>query len=172
MSSPDEKNNDPSAAFQKIWLESMSKVMQAAFAATPDAAPPELLRQIRAGIFEALAGSWNEFLRSPQFQENMRQWMEQAITFRKLSNDFMAKVRKEMQAPSRDDIDAVMLAVRHMETRVLDRVEKLAKQVEELERRSSPSPVAKPAPAPSSPDSRASSGPRTKARPPGRTGKR
>ena len=54
------------------------------------------------------------------------------MAFRKHTNDFMAKVHKEMQTPSRDDIDTIQLTVRHMETRILDRLEKLAKQIEEL----------------------------------------
>lgn len=124
-----------SAAFQQIWLKSISKAMQAAFAATPNTAPPELARQIRDGIFQVLAEAWNEFLRSPQFQASMKEWMEQAVAFRKMSNDFMAKARKEMQAPTSGDVDAIMLAVRHMETRVLDRVEELSKQFHELESR-------------------------------------
>ena len=53
----------------------------------------------------------------------MKQWMENAIAFRKMSTDFMAKMRNEMQAPSRDDIGHVMLTVRHLEKRLLDRIE-------------------------------------------------
>ena len=132
MSDPTANFTEPSAAFQKIWLESMSKLMQAAFTFTPNSAPPELLRQIRNGILQALAETWNEFLRSPQFQENMKQWMDQAVAFRKMSNDFMAKAREEMQAPTSGDVDAIMLAVRHMETRVLDRLEELEKRVNEF----------------------------------------
>jgi len=135
MSDQTENFTEQTAAFQKIWMESMSKLMQAAFTFTPNSAPPELLRDIRNGILQALAESWNEFLRSPQFQEGMKQWMDNAVAFRKQSNDFMAKVRKEMQAPSRDDIDTVMLTVRHMEKRILDRVEELAKQVNGLNQR-------------------------------------
>jgi hypothetical protein len=123
---------EPGAAFQKIWLGSMSKLMQAAFTFSPNSTPPELLREIRNGILQALGETWNEFLRSPQFQENMKQCMENAVAFRKHTNDFMAKVHKEMQTPSRDDIDTIQLTVRHMETRILDRLEKLAKLIEEL----------------------------------------
>jgi hypothetical protein len=42
-------------------------------------------------------------------------------------------MRHELQAPSRDDIDTVMLAVRHMEKRLLDRVEQLSSQVSKLQ---------------------------------------
>ena len=135
------------AAFQKIWLQSMSKLMQAACTFSPNSAPPELMREIRNGVLQALAESWNEFLRSPQFQENMKQWMDNAIAFRKMSNDFMSRVRKEMQAPSRDDVDAILLTVRHMETRILDRIETLSKEVETLKQKSAvaKSPENKPA---------------------------
>jgi hypothetical protein len=132
MSENSDKTAEQAAAFQKIWMQSMSRLMQTAFTFTPDAAPPEALRQIRAGIFQALAQSWEEFMRSPQFLDGMKQWMENAIAFRKMTNDFMAKVRNEVQAPSREDIDTIMLSVRHMEKRLLDRVEELSAQVRAL----------------------------------------
>ncbi len=135
MSDNADKTAEQAASFQKIWLESVSKMMQGAFTFTPDSASPELYRQARSGIFQALARSWDEFLRSPQFLQGTRQWMEAAINFRKLSNDFMARTRREMQATTRDDVDTLMLTVRHMETRLLDRVEQLVDQVRELNAR-------------------------------------
>jgi hypothetical protein len=127
-----EKTAEQAAAFQKIWMDSMSKVMQTAFTFGPNSPPPDVLKQIRSGIFQALAQSWEEFMRSPQFLESMKQWMDNAINFRKMSNDFMAKVRNEMQSPSRDDIDTVMLTVRHIEKRLLDRMEELSATIAEL----------------------------------------
>jgi hypothetical protein len=127
-----DKNAEEAAAFQKIWAETMSRLMQAAFTFSPNSPPPEVMGQIRSGIFQALAESWEQFMRSPQFLEGMKQWMENAIAFRKMTNNFMGRVRNEMQAPSRGDIDSIMLTVRHMETRLLDRVEQLAAQVAQL----------------------------------------
>jgi hypothetical protein len=133
MTEPFEKAGQEAAAFQKLWLETFSKTIQAAFKFTPDSAPPEILRQIRAGIFQTLAESWDEFLRSPQFVDGMRQWMDNAITFRKISSEFLGRVRNDLQAPSRSDIDTVMLAVRHMEKRLLDRLDQMSVQIAELE---------------------------------------
>lgn len=130
-----EKTAEQAAAFQKIWMDSMSKIMQTAFTFGPNSPPPDVLKQIRSGIFQALAQSWEEFMRSPQFLESMKQWMDSAINFRKMSNDFMAKVRNEMQSPSRDDIDTVMLTVRHIEKRLLDRMEDLSARITELNNR-------------------------------------
>jgi hypothetical protein len=120
------------AAFQQIWGETFSKLMELGFTFTPESAPPEFMRRMRGGIFEALGKSWEQFLRSPQFMEGMKQHMDNAIAFRKMSSDFFSKVRHETQNTSRDDIDAVMLAVRHMETRILDRVERLAAKIEHI----------------------------------------
>ena len=127
-----QKAAEEAAAFQKKWMESATKIMQAAFTMGPNSPPPEVLRQIRSGIFQALANCWEEFMRSPKFVEGMKEWTEKAISFRKLTNDFMAKVRNEMQAPSRDDIDSIMLTIRHMETRLLDRIDELAAEVAQL----------------------------------------
>jgi len=130
-----EQTAEQAAAFQKLWMESMSRMVQAALTFTPGSPPPEVLRQIRTGIFQALAESWDQFMRSPQFVESMKQWMDNAIAFRKMSNDFMAKVRNELQSPSRDDIDTVMLTVRHMEKRLLDRMDVLSQQMADLNQR-------------------------------------
>jgi hypothetical protein len=135
MNDDAQRTAEQAAAFQKIWMDSISKTMQTVFTFNPEAMPPEFARQIRSSIFQALAKSWDEFMRSPQFLEGMKQWMDQAVTFRKMSNDFMATVRNEMQSPSRDDIDSVMLTVRHMEKRILDQVEQLSARVADLSQR-------------------------------------
>jgi hypothetical protein len=127
-----EKTAEQAAAFQKIWVDSASKMIQAGFAFGPNSAPPEVLRQLRSGIFQALAESWEEFMRSPQFLEGMKQWMDTAVAFRKVTGDFLAKARNEMQAPSRDDVDTIMLNIRHIEKRLLDRIEELSEQLQEL----------------------------------------
>ncbi len=135
-----EKSATEAAAFQKIWLETMSKMTQAAFTFSPGSPPPEVLRQIRNGIFQALAQSWEEFMRSPQFLEGTRQWMETAIAFRKLSNDLLTRAHNELQSASRNDVDTVLLAVRHMETRLLDKIEELSAQVTDLRRQVAAAP--------------------------------
>jgi hypothetical protein len=135
MSENRDQFSEQAAAFQKVWTDSMSKMAQAAFTFTPENAPDETIRQIRSGIFQALSHSWEEFMRSPQFLEGMKQWMDSAMNFRKMTNDFLAKARQEMQEPSRDDLDGVLVALRHLETRILDRMEELAAGVEEMKER-------------------------------------
>jgi hypothetical protein len=129
------KTGEQWAAFQKIWTDTFTKMMQLGFVYSPEAAPPDFLKQVRSGIFQALSQSWEQFLRSPQFLESTKKWMEQAVTFRKMSNDFFAKVRHETQGTAREDVDDLLAALQQLEKRVLDRVDELAGQVEELKGR-------------------------------------
>ena len=121
------------SAFQKIWMETFSRLTQTAFASGPEAVPPEVLRQMRNGIFQALAQSWDEYLRSPQFMQGMKQWMDGAIFFRKMTNDMLTKARHETQDVAREDIDTVLLSIRHLEQRILDRIEELASRLDAME---------------------------------------
>lgn len=123
-----EQAAEQAAAFQKLWMQSASKMVQAAMRVAPNS-EPELLNQVRSSVFQVLAQSWEEFMRSPQFLQTTKQWMENAVTFRKASGDFLAKMRNEMQAPSREDVDTVMLAIRHLENRLLDRIEGISAEI-------------------------------------------
>lgn len=123
---------EEAAGFQRIWLQTISKMAQATVMLSPNASPPDAMRQVRSGILKVLADSWEEFMRSPEFLEGTRQMMENAIAFRKLTNDFTARIRTELQAPSKGDIDTIMLTVRHMEKRLLDRIDELSTQVNAL----------------------------------------
>jgi hypothetical protein len=117
-------------AFQKVWADTFNKMLQVGMTFSPESTPPEYLKQMRASIFQAMAQSWEEFLRSPQFLDGMKQWMESAIAFRKLNTDTMTRLHEEMRTPSSDDIDAVLVAMRHMEQRMLDRIEELAARLD------------------------------------------
>jgi hypothetical protein len=129
MTEPFEKAGQDAAAFQKMCLDNFSKAIQAAFTFTPGSAPPEILRDIRTGIFRALSESWDEYMRSPQFLNTLKQWTDNAIAFRKVSDEILGRARNELQAPSRNDLDNVILAVRHLEKRLLDRLDELTLQL-------------------------------------------
>jgi len=134
MSENTEQLTEQMSKFQKIWMETFTRMAQSAFTFSPDSAPPEMVRQMRSGIFQALAQSWDEYLRSPQFMEATKQWMDSAIFYRKMTNDLLTKARHETEDIAREDVDSVMLAVRHMEKRILDRLEDLTARVDALDR--------------------------------------
>jgi hypothetical protein len=137
--SEDNNRSDPMheqwSAYQKIWAETFTKMMQLGVNPSLDSAPPDFLRQIRGGIFQALAQSWDQFLRSPQFLETLRQWMDQAVAYRKMTNEFLHQVHQQTLTPSREDTDAVLQAVRQLEVRLRERLEEISSRVTELQRR-------------------------------------
>jgi hypothetical protein len=113
------------AAFQQIWSDTFNKMLQLGVTFSPESAPPEFVRQMRSSIFQAMAQSWDEFLRSPQFLDGMKQWMESAIAFRQMSNDVLTRAKESMQTVGRTDVDAILQAIRHMEQRLNDRIEEV-----------------------------------------------
>jgi len=133
----DEKENlyEQASAFQKIWGESFAKLAQVAFTYSPESAPPELLRQLRSGIFQALGKSWEEYMRSPQFLDSMKQMMDQAISFRKATNEVLTRAHQEIQGTSQKDVEAIMVSIHHMEVRLLDCMEELSGRLDQLEQR-------------------------------------
>jgi hypothetical protein len=124
----DESKTGAATDFLKHWAETYSQILQSACRFTPETLPPELLRQIRTSLFEALAKSWEEFLRSPQFLGSMKQMLDNAVAFRQMTGDFFARIRRETQGVNREDLDGILLAVREMETRLTRRMDELAGQ--------------------------------------------
>jgi hypothetical protein len=128
-------NTEQWSAFQRMWTDTFTRMIQLGMTYSPESAPPEMIRQIRTGIFQALAQSWDEFLRSPQFAAAMKQWMDNAVAFRSMSNEFLTKAHHESQGLAREDLDTLMLTVRHMENRILDRLEAVGTHVKQLQQR-------------------------------------
>lgn len=150
------------AAFQKLWLNSLSRLTQAALSFSPHSAPPEMLREVRDAILKSMTQEWDTFMRSPQFLEGMRQLLEGAISTRQAVNKLATHSRHETQGAALEDIDAIMLAVRHLETRLLERFDLLQGQITALTARLEAIQVASgPARSPSqAPRRRRQSGPR------------
>src|SRR5580765_2685355 len=134
MSENTEQLSEQMSKFQKIWMETFTGMAQNAFTFSPDSAPPEILRQMRSGIFQALAKSWDEYLRSPEFGEAMKRWMDSAVYYRKMTNDLLTRTHHETQNVAHQDIDAMLVAVRHLEKRLLDRIEEMEERIQQLTR--------------------------------------
>lgn len=123
---------EQAAAFQKIWSETFSKMTQGAFQFSPDSAPPEFMRQMRSSMFQALGKTWEEFMRSPEFLSTMKQTMDSAIAFKKMTNEFLVKAHDEMQGTSKEDLRALLAAVGRMEANVHARLDRLEERLDEM----------------------------------------
>ena len=132
MSEINEENQAGQSAIPtllKLWTDSVSKIAQATFSFAPQAAPPELLRQVRSGMFQGLTQSWDEYLRSPGFAQSIKEMMDNAIACRKAGTEVVSKMRRDLGGVGQEDFDAAMRSLHHFESRVLERLDELSGQL-------------------------------------------
>jgi hypothetical protein len=123
------------AAFQKMWTDAFTQMGEVWGQYSPGNPPPDTIRDMRAGMLKVLTEAWDQFARSPQFMEYMKTSMDGFMDLRKMSADAMTRNHHEMQSPAREDIDGILLAIRHMERRLLDRIEDIESAVAAVGRR-------------------------------------
>jgi hypothetical protein len=121
--------------FAEQWTGFAAKMAAAGMTFDPRSAPPEIARQMRGAGFQALSQYAQEFMRSPEFLGLMKQSLDASLTFRQQLNEFLTNLHHGAQGVARQDIDSLMLSVRHMETRVLDRMEELSGRLDNISQR-------------------------------------
>lgn len=123
---------DTMSGFARMWSDFAMKMMTSGMAANPGSPPPEAARQMRSAVFKAMSEQCEQFMRSPAFLDSMKQSLGAAVELRTQLNDFLNQVHHEMQSVARDDVDTIMLTIRHFESRVLDRLEQLEQRIDAL----------------------------------------
>lgn len=119
--------------FTKFWTDCVSKISGAGLSPTTPKISDDAIQQMRRAFFDAWAHHCDEFMRSPAFLDGMKKAMDGALAFREQLNEFMTKALHEAQAPARSDTDSIMLVLRSLEERVLDRLDRLEERVASLD---------------------------------------
>jgi hypothetical protein len=83
-------------------------------------------------MLKVLAETWDEYMRTPQFMEMMKASLNGALDLKRMARDGMNRVHEQFETPSKEDIDGLLLAIRHVEGRLLDRLEGLDDRVMNL----------------------------------------
>ena len=133
MSDNMEKYFDQVAAFQKLWMDSLANMTSVWSQFSPGSPPSDEMRKMRGGMMRVLAETWDTYLRTPQFMEMMKASLDGALDLKRLARDGMNRVHEQFENPSKNDIDDVLLAIRHVERRLLDRLEGLDDRVANLD---------------------------------------
>lgn len=120
---------EQAAAFQKVWMDSMVGAAQVWGKYSPENPPPEELKKIRKGMLDVISASWEEFMRTPQFMEMMRDSLNNAMTWQGFATEGVNRVHDVLQTASKRDVDGLLLAVRHVEKRLLDQIEAVEETV-------------------------------------------
>jgi hypothetical protein len=128
--------NDSGAAsdpFSRFWVDLMSKMSGTPFAPTASQMQDDAMKRTRQAFFDAWAQHCDEFLRSDAFLEVMKKSMDSALAFKQELNEFMTKALHDQQMPARSDTDSILVVLRSMEDRVLERIDRLSRRVDALE---------------------------------------
>jgi hypothetical protein len=123
---------DQVADFQKLWMDSFANMAGVWSQFSPGSPPIDEMRKMRGGMLQVLAGTCDEYMRTPQFMEMMKAWLNGALELKRLARDGMNRVHEQFENPSKQEIDDVLLAIRHVERRLLDRLEGLDDRVANL----------------------------------------
>src|SRR6201987_47859 len=133
MSDNMNKGFEQGAAFQKLWTDSFANMTGVWTKFSPGSPPSEEMREMRGGMLKVLAETWDEYMRTPLFMEMMKASLNGALDLKRLARDGMNLVHEQFENPSKEDIDGVLLAIRHVERRLLDRLEGLDDRVAKLD---------------------------------------
>ena len=124
---------DQVADFQKLWLDSFSNMASVWSQFSPSSPPSDELRKMRGGMLKVLAETWDEYMRTPQFMEMMKASLNGALDLKRMARDGINRVHEQFENPSKEDIDDLLLAIRHVVRRLLDRLEGLDNRVANLD---------------------------------------
>jgi len=121
--------------FMRMWLDGATKRASSGVMPQSESSASDGVKQMRDMYFQALGQRSEEFMRSPQFLEMMKQGRDAAVAMRQQTNDMLARAHHAVGSLAQPDVDSLLMAVRRCETRVLDKLEELSNRMSELEGR-------------------------------------
>lgn len=101
--------------------------------AAPTAVPPDVIRQMQRAFFDALAKYFDEYMRSEQFLQLLKESMDRSLQFKQQVDQFLAQLHRGVQSPAKADVDDLAGLLKSIEERLLARLERLEEQVAAVE---------------------------------------
>ena len=88
-----------SETFQKLWTDSFANMAGAWSQFSPGSPPSDEMRKMRGGMLKVLAETWDEYMRTPQFMEMMKAWLNGTLNLKRLARDGMNRVHEQIRKP-------------------------------------------------------------------------
>lgn len=127
-----ETMNENVGAMAKMWMDLTSKMLMTGMTLSQGLTPPEAGREMRNTSFKALSDFFGDYMRSPQYLEMTRQSMDLLLSFRKQMDQYLTQAHHEMQGVAREDIASLHKSLRHIEDRLLDRLDEMQESIDDL----------------------------------------
>lgn len=83
----------------RLWLDLASQMASAGSAVSTESPPGNAAKQMRNMYFQTLSQHTEQFMRSPQFLEMVKQSTDFAVTLRQQANDFLAQSHHALGGP-------------------------------------------------------------------------
>ena len=129
-----ETNSTTAAArLTQMWTDFASKMSAAGMTFSPDAAPTDATRNARAAMLSAMSKQTDEFMRSPEFNSMMKQMLDASMNLQLQSKEFLTQAHHAAQMPARQDVEALLASISHLEERVLQRLDELSARIDAVE---------------------------------------
>ncbi len=87
-------------------------------------------RQMQRVFLDAMASYCDDFMRTPQFLDSMKQSMDHALAFRKQVDQFLTEAQRSAQSPALADVDDLCALIGSVEQRLMDRIERLESRLQ------------------------------------------
>jgi len=125
--------DNPFDNLTQMWLETASHVMKACEPTEGSTASPEVFRKGRSDLMQIWSEWCEQLMRSSAFLEAQKQGMDGSLAFRKQIRANLRRMQRELQLAGREDIDALVAAVRRSQRRIVDELEENSGRLQALE---------------------------------------
>ena len=125
--------NDPFSNLTRTWLDMAASAMQAWPPLAGSAASPDMFRKGRSDFMQVWSDWCEQMMRSSAFLEAQKRSMDGNLAYRKQIRANMRRLQRELQIAGREDIDALVAAIRRSQRRVLDRLDETSDQLQSLQ---------------------------------------
>jgi BMFP domain-containing protein YqiC len=125
--------NDPFTMLTRMWTEMAANAMQAWQPLAGSTASPDMFRKGRADFLQAWSDWSEQLMRSSAFLEAQKTCMNGNLAVRKQIRANLRRMQRELQLVGREDVDALVGAIRRSQRRVLDKLEETSDRMQALE---------------------------------------
>jgi hypothetical protein len=122
-------------ALTRMWTDFAAKMTEVGLSFSPQATPPDALRQLRTTMLRTWAEYCDQFMRSNEFLTMMKQSLDGAMQARRQLNDFLGETQHALQGASRQDLDKVMASLERLQHRMTDESDGILARLDELSER-------------------------------------